>query len=138
MSAAESLSEAQRPNLLGLDRQALGDFLRQWGESSFRAGQLLQWLHTRQETDFAAMSNIGKKLQARLAAETSVAEPAIIADQIAADGTRKWLLGLDDGNAIETVFIPDERPRLRKAHTCYGPCRSQSHGHPCNAATERP
>ncbi|MHB1531050.1 dual-specificity RNA methyltransferase RlmN [Acidithiobacillus sp.] len=108
MSAAEFPSEAQRPNLLGLDRQALGDFLRQWGESSFRTGQLLQWLHTRQETDFATMSNIGKKLQARLAAETSVAEPGIIADQIAADGTRKWLLGLDDGNAIETVFIPEE------------------------------
>ena len=102
------VTKAVWPHLLGLDRQSLAGLLRTWGESPFRANQILQWLHTRQVTDFAAMSNISKALCTRLATETILDEPEIIADQLAADGTRKWLLRLPDGNAIETVFIPEE------------------------------
>lgn len=96
------------PHLLGLDRAGLVALLREWGESPFRASQILQWLHQRQVDDFAAMSNISKALRARLMAETCWDEPEVIADQLARDGTRKWLLRLPDGNAIETVFIPEE------------------------------
>ena len=108
MGDSSVVTKAERPHLLGLDRQSLAELLRSWGESPFRANQILQWLHTRQVTDFAAMTNISKALRARLAAETCINEPEIIADQLAADRTRKWLLGLLDGNAIETVFIPEE------------------------------
>ena len=102
------VAPAERPHLLGLGRQSLAKLLRTWGESPFRANQILQWLHTRQVTDFAAMTDISKTLRARLAAETRIDMPEIIADQTAADCTRKWLLRLPDGNAIETVFIPEE------------------------------
>ena len=102
------VAPAERPHLLGLGRQSLARLLRTWGESPFRANQILQWLHTRQVTDFAAMTNISKALRARLATETRIDAPEIIADQTAADRTRKWLLRLPDGNAIETVFIPGE------------------------------
>ncbi len=102
------VAPAERPHLLGLGRQSLAKLLRTWGESPFRANQILQWLHTRQVTDFAAMTNISKALRARLATETRIDAPEIIADQTAADRTRKWLLRLPDGNAIETVFIPGE------------------------------
>ena len=102
------VAPAERPHLLGLDRQSLAELLRTWGESPFRANQILQWLHTRQVTDFAAMTNISKALRARLAAETRIDAPEIIADQLATDRTRKWLLRLPDGNAIETVFIPED------------------------------
>jgi 23S rRNA (adenine2503-C2)-methyltransferase len=109
MIDATSIAGAvEKPQLLGLDRQSLANLLGSWGESPFRANQILQWLHTRQVTDFAEMTNISKPLRARLAADTQLDEPTIIADQIAADSTRKWLLGLPDGNAIETVFIPEE------------------------------
>ncbi len=109
MSAeACAVMSAQKPQLLGLDRQSLERLLTGWGESPFRAKQILQWIHGRQITDFAEMSNISKALRARLSEETQYAEPEILADQLAADGTRKWLLGLPDGNAIETVFIPEE------------------------------
>ncbi len=99
---------AQQPHLLGLNQQSLAALLTEWGESPFRAKQVLQWIHGRQVADFAEMSNISKSLRARLAEQTLYAEPEILADQLAADGTRKWLLGLPDGNAIETVFIPEE------------------------------
>ena len=108
MSASSALRDAERPQLLGLDRRSLSALLRVWGESPFRAQQILQWLHSRQVTDFAAMSDISKPLRARLAAETRLDEPEIVADQLAADGTRKWLLALPGGDAIETVFIPEE------------------------------
>jgi 23S rRNA (adenine2503-C2)-methyltransferase len=54
------------------------------------------------------MTNLGKELRARLRDTAEIRVPEIIQDQIAADGTRKWLLRLNDGNAIETVFIPEE------------------------------
>lgn len=105
---AAGVTPAEKPHLLGLDRQSLAALLAEWGESPFRANQILQWIHGRQVGDFAAMSNISKTLRARLQDDTQYAEPEVIADQLAADGTRKWLLGLPDGNAIETVFIPEE------------------------------
>ena len=99
---------AGRPKLLGLDRSGLESLLVEWGEPRFRAAQILQWLHARQIHEFAQMSNISKALRARLEQDCDLAEPEIVREQQAADGTRKWLLALPDGNAIETVFIPEE------------------------------
>jgi 23S rRNA (adenine2503-C2)-methyltransferase len=44
-----------------------------------------------------------------LTAECTVELPTIIVDQTSADGTRKWLLKLADGNSIETVYIPEAK-----------------------------
>jgi len=108
MSAAIDNPAIGRPKLLGLDRMGLEGLLMEWGEPRFRAAQILQWLHTRQVTDFSLMSNISKSLRARLASDVDLSEPTVLRAQQAADGTRKWLLGLEDGNAIETVFIPED------------------------------
>ncbi len=77
------------------------------GERAFRAQQIFPWLHQRGVTDFAAMSNIGKALAARLAESAVVAIPEMASEHLSLDGTRKWVLRLADGNAIETVFIPE-------------------------------
>lgn len=53
------------------------------------------------------MTNISRALAARLAGCAHIAAPTPIAEHVSEDGTRKWLLRLADGNAIETVFIPD-------------------------------
>jgi 23S rRNA (adenine2503-C2)-methyltransferase len=95
-------------NLLGLDRRALEDFFAGIGEKPFRATQVISWLHHYSVDDFDAMSNIGKELRARLKDLAVMDMPAIVHEQTAQDGTRKWLLRLDDGNCIETVFIPEE------------------------------
>ena len=95
-------------NLLNLDRAAMQEFFAGIGEKPFRATQVIQWIHQYGVDDFDAMTNLSKELRARLKEIADIRVPEIIQDQTAADGTRKWLLRLDDGNAVETVFIPEE------------------------------
>lgn len=94
-------------NLLGLDRAGLADFMRQMSEPAFRAQQIFPWMHQRGVTDFAAMTNIGKALAGRLSERARISLPEIVTEHLSMDGTRKWVLRLHDGNAIETVFIPE-------------------------------
>ena len=94
-------------NLIGLDATALERFFAEEGEKPFRARQVLQWIHQRGETDFARMSDLAKPLRQRLVATARVAAPAIVGDTTAEDGTRKWLLKVDEANAVEAVFIPE-------------------------------
>lgn len=96
------------PNLLNASRTDLIDLMRAWGEPRFRVNQLIQWIHQRGVIDVDQMSNLSKAFRAKLSAETRINAPEIIIDKKASDGTRKWLIRLDDGNAIETVFIPEK------------------------------
>jgi len=95
-------------NLLGLSPAALADFFAQRGEKPFRARQVSRWLHQRFVDDVGAMTDIGKPLRERLAGEARIAGPAVIRDSTAADGTRKWLLDAGSGNAVESVYIPED------------------------------
>ncbi|HXG29458.1 MAG TPA: 23S rRNA (adenine(2503)-C(2))-methyltransferase RlmN [Nevskiales bacterium] len=94
-------------NLLGLDRAALRALFQQAGEKPFRADQLMQWIYQRGVTDFDAMSNLAKSLRGWLHENAEVRLPELVAEQTSQDGTRKWVLRLDGGNAVETVFIPE-------------------------------
>ncbi len=94
-------------NLLGLERQALEEFFVQIGEKSFRARQVLKWIHERGVVDFDDMTDLSKALRARLREETCLELPEVVKTQISNDGTSKWLMSLADGNRIETVFIPE-------------------------------
>jgi len=78
------------------------------GEKSFRASQLLQWIHRRGVDDFNAMTNLAKPLRTWLAEHAEIRLPALAREQASRDGTLKWLLRLPEGNGIETVFIPEE------------------------------
>jgi len=98
---------AEPINLLGLDAAALAQQCAEWGERPFRAKQLLRWIHQRGESDFARMTDLAKDFRARLAELAVVRPPAVLADHVSADGTRKWLLDVGSGDAIETVFIPE-------------------------------
>lgn len=94
-------------NLLDCDRETLKGWLAELGEPPFRAVQLIKWIHQRRVFDFEQMTDLSKSLRARLAATAEVCLPDAVADQTSADGVRKWLLTLEGGNAIETVFIPE-------------------------------
>ena len=95
-------------NLLDLDASGLEAFVVSLGEKPFRARQLLRWIHRFGEADFGRMSDIAKSLRARLAETAEVAAPQVIRDETSEDGTRKWLLDVGQGNAVECVFIPEE------------------------------
>ena len=94
-------------NLLNYDSKALVDFCTGIGEKSFRAKQLLRWIHQYSTADFNAMSDLAKGLREKLAVLAVIELPQIISADVATDGTRKWLLAVGAGNGIETVFIPE-------------------------------
>lgn len=102
------LAASQAVNLFGLDPQAMQAFFLAQGEKPFRAAQLLKWIHQQGLTDFHSMSNISKSLRQHLSQVSVLNAPQEITCQVSQDGTRKWLLQVDQGNAIETVLIPED------------------------------
>ncbi len=99
--------DANKVNLLGLDRQALEAFFVQLGEKPFRARQVMKWLYHHGVADFDAMTDLGKGLREKLKTAAEVRAPEVITEQLSEDGTRKWLLRMDAANNIETVLIPE-------------------------------
>jgi len=96
-------------NLLGFDARRLQSYCAGLGEKPFRAKQLMRWIHHAGVDEFGAMTDMSKALRDALAREAVIAAPRVLRDTTAADGTRKWLLDVGTGNAIESVFIPEEK-----------------------------
>ncbi len=94
-------------NLLDLDRPDLEAFFVALGEKPFRATQIMKWIYHERVIDFAAMTNLSKALRERLADCAEIRLPEVALDQASRDGSHKWLIRLDRGNSIETVFIPE-------------------------------
>jgi 23S rRNA (adenine2503-C2)-methyltransferase len=67
----------------------------------------MKWIYHRLEDDFEAMTDLGKSLRVKLAEAAYVGAPKSMLDKASSDGTHKWLLGMDGGNAVETVYIPE-------------------------------
>ena len=95
-------------NLLELDAVGLEALLAGLGEKPFRARQVSHWIHQRFAGDVAAMTDLSKALRERLAGAAEIRGPVVISDATAEDGTRKWLLDVGAGNAIEAVYIPED------------------------------
>ncbi|MBT8126491.1 MAG: radical SAM protein, partial [Gammaproteobacteria bacterium] len=107
MRSSQDEGVVAKLNLLGLDRQGLIAYFAALGEKPFRAGQVLQWVHQKAVTDYQLMTNISQALRDQLQEDTRIHLPELVFDATSSDGTRKWLLQLDDGNRIETVYIPE-------------------------------
>jgi 23S rRNA (adenine2503-C2)-methyltransferase len=119
-------------NLLELDLDGLAAFCEGLGEKRFRAQQLSRWVHQRGEADFSRMSDLARSLRERLPGVACVSAPALLSEQASADGTLKWLFDVGQGNAIETVFIPEtDRGTLCVSSQagCAVGCRFCSTGH---------
>ena len=98
--------------LIGLTRARLAERLGDLGvperQRRMRVSQLWGWIYVRGATSFDVMTDIAKELRGDLAAHFTLARPEIVTEQVSTDGTRKWLLRLDDGKEVETVYIPEE------------------------------
>ncbi len=95
-------------NLLDLDAHALSAYLTAMGEKPFRARQLMRWIYQDGESDFAAMTDIAAVLRGKLAQSACISAPEVLREELSDDGTRKWLLNVGTGNAVEAVYIPEE------------------------------
>ncbi|WP_198266072.1 23S rRNA (adenine(2503)-C(2))-methyltransferase RlmN [sulfur-oxidizing endosymbiont of Gigantopelta aegis] len=100
--------KSNKINLLGYDLAHMKAFFSEIGEKPFRAVQVLKWIHQFGAHDFAQMSNVSQTLRQRLSEIAEIKAPEIVAEQKASDGTIKWLMRLDGGNSIETVYIPED------------------------------
>lgn len=86
----------------------MDEFFARLGEKRFRSQQVLQWIYQRKVIEVGRMTDLSKTLRQQLSDTTCFNLPQIVSQQQSADGTFKWLLRLQDGNCIETVFIPEE------------------------------
>ena len=123
---------APRTNLLDFDLEGLVQWCAQLGEKRFRATQLFRWLHQKGQSNFSAMSDLAQSLRDKLEQQATIASPPVLSQHESADGTIKWLFDVGDGNAIETVFIPEtDRATLciSSQAGCAVGCRFCSTGH---------
>ncbi|OIQ74898.1 dual-specificity RNA methyltransferase RlmN [mine drainage metagenome] len=119
-------------NLLEHDLESLAVFCDQLGEKRFRAVQLFRWIHQKGCADFDDMSDLARSLREKLKGAAHVKALDVVSQHISADGTIKWLFDVGGGNAIETVFIPeDDRATLCLSSQagCAMGCRFCSTGH---------
>ena len=95
-------------NLLDFDLEGLAAYCESLGEKRFRAVQLYRWIHQKGESDFEKMSDLAKSLRGKLAGAAEVRGLPLISEHRSADGTIKWLFDVGGGNAVESVYIPEE------------------------------
>jgi len=99
---------SDRVNLLGLPRAQLETFVAtRLGAKPFRARQLMKWIYRRGAADFSTMSDLAQEFRAQLAEIAEITVPQIVTEQVSKDGTRKWMLRMDEVQGIETVYIPE-------------------------------
>jgi len=95
-------------NLLEFDLEHLSEFCESLGEKRFRATQLFRWIHQRGARDFDQMTDLAKSLRQKLEANCQVTPLKVLSRQNSKDGTIKWLFDVGGGDAVETVFIPED------------------------------
>ena len=94
-------------NLLDFDLEGLAAYCDSLGEKRFRATQLFRWIHQKGAADFSQMSDLAKSLRDKLAGVAEIKTLKVLSEHVSADGTVKWLFDVGNGDAIETVFIPE-------------------------------
>ena len=119
-------------NLLDFDLEGLAAFCEQLGEKRFRAVQLFRWIHQKGASDFAQMTDLARSLRDKLPGVCTISDLPVLSRQDSADGTIKWLFDVGGGNAVETVFIPEEDRGtlcISSQAGCAVGCRFCSTGH---------
>lgn len=94
-----------RPDVKSMDRKELAAFVAELGAKPFRALQLFDWLHAKGADSFEEMTNLSAAFRKKLAESSRLVCLKQIEVQVSADGTRKYLFALEDGNVIESVLM---------------------------------
>jgi len=114
-ASAESVARAApagslaKGNLLDYDLAGLEGLVVALGHRPFHGRNLFKWLHKHGVTDFEGMTDLPRALRCALAIGYSVTPPRLAFQQPSSDGTIKWVMELQDGQRIETVYIPEDR-----------------------------
>ena len=93
-------------NILGLTKQKLQEIAVDLGGKAYNGTQIFKWIHRFGIDDFLKMTDLSKNFRTILQEKCEIKAPKIISEHIAKDGTIKWLVEVEGGSNIETVFIP--------------------------------
>ena len=102
---------SKKNNLLGLTREELQDYLIKINEKPYRGLQIFEWIHNKGVIDFDSMTNLGKELIEKLKQNSIIEIPEIVDISTSSEGTKKFLLKLDQDSFIEMVKIPEKKDK---------------------------
>jgi len=90
-SLAQDKPATGKVNLMGFDRAAMEAYFLSIGEKTFRASQVMKWIHQTGANDFTQMTNLSKALRASLAETAEITLPDIISDNLSEDGAALYV-----------------------------------------------
>lgn len=99
----------RKTDLKSLSQRAVESFIKDAGLPSFRSRQILHWIYERYAQAFEEITELSKKLREELAEKAYISNLTLLNRMTSHDGTEKFLFGLEDGETIESVLIPDEK-----------------------------
>lgn len=95
-----------RIDIKSLNYQEAVNFVEAFGEKKYRAGQIYEWMHQKLAVDFESMTNLPDSMKQKLREQCLLTVLRVVRMQeSAADGTRKYLFALPDGNVVESVWM---------------------------------
>ncbi len=97
-----------RENIYNSSFVELKSFFINIDEKAFRAEQLWNWLYVKGINELSGLNNISKNVINKINEQYYLSQFKVSNSLLSKDGTRKWLFKLEDGNEIETVYIPDK------------------------------
>tara|TARA_B100001057_G_scaffold297579_1_gene297837 strand:+ start:42 stop:1214 length:1173 start_codon:yes stop_codon:yes gene_type:complete len=106
-STEDAVQGNGKVNLMGMSASSLADLMEMMGEKRFRATQILKWIHQMGVRDFDQMTNLSKVLRGKLSEGMEIVVPEVVSCENSSDGTRKWLVQVENDSCIEMVFIPE-------------------------------
>ena len=95
-------------NLVGLDERELEELMEGLGRPRYRGRQLFRAIYSRRERDFIRLTELDQEFREFLSSHYHLAYPAILQEFVSSDGAVRYLLGVEDGKSVETVYMPEE------------------------------
>ena len=99
----------KKTDLKSLSKRAVESFIKDAGLPSFRSRQILHWIYERYAQTFEEITELSKKLREELAEKAYISNLTLVNQMTSHDGTEKFLFGLEDGETMESVLIPDDK-----------------------------
>ena len=107
-----------KKELIGMTKTDLESMVKSLGGEAFRSRQLYRWLYKNLVFEFENMTDLPRDLRDRVKQVASITLPVVERERISRDGTVKVLLGLQDGQHVEMVMIPQTRAGRHRYTLC--------------------
>jgi 23S rRNA (adenine2503-C2)-methyltransferase len=107
-----------KTELLGMGIKELEDFMESIGEPRYRGRQVHKWIYKKAVSSFYDMSDLSRDLRTKLDELARISIPRVLKQRASIDGTRKFLMELEDKKRIESVVIPHSRNKDTRYTLC--------------------